>query len=184
MWFKGFNIRDNDTFVTDGPDETYSVGEPYPVTRNGVTFGWSTDVTASCFDRNAGADRRLAGCYLDSNGIIYFRVDLPSPGVYRVGLASGDFDNPLPGSIVRIGDSAQIVATVSGSPVAGEFLDALSRKFASTQWPLSQAGTRIVFSTTQARFYVGQGASAGLAHVYLNQGFERPFATTIRSFRR
>ena len=41
------------------PEDTYSLGEIYPVTRNGVTFGWSASLTGQATDRFTANDARL-----------------------------------------------------------------------------------------------------------------------------
>ncbi|HLM66577.1 MAG TPA: hypothetical protein VK358_03575, partial [Longimicrobium sp.] len=74
-WNIGINFRATAGYVADGPGETYSVADAYPVTRGGATFGW-TVLPSSGRDRDSSQDRRLAGInqMLNGTGVAEFRL--------------------------------------------------------------------------------------------------------------
>jgi hypothetical protein len=185
-WNKGFNIRASIPFVTDGSDETYSLGGLYPETRNGVTFGFDTDETANTRNRNAGIDRRLAGT-LPTSATVRFRVDLPALGYYWVGLAIGDDSNAEPTITVKLEDGVAIIATITGATGIGEFLDANETLFSAANWPGQNKMRLISMSGLILKVAFGFGASSGLAHLFLSQANPPyPFSTVsnAQSFRK
>ena len=185
-WDKGFNIRNSSIYVTDGPNETYSIGAIYPETRNGVTFGFDSDQTANTFNRNAGIDRRLAGT-LPTSATVRFRVDLPAPGNYFMSLALGDFSNAEPTITAKIEDGSTTLLTITGATLATEFLDANGAVYNNVNWPLQNKPRLITMSSSVFRIAFGFGASSGLAHLFLSQAIASvPFNTVsnAQSFRR
>ena len=185
-WNKGFYIRNTIPFVTDGPNETYSLGAVYPETRNGVTFGFETDETANTQNRNAGIDRRLAGT-LPTSATVRFRVDLPALGYYWVGLAIGDDANAEPTITVKLEDGAAIIATITGATGIGQFLDANGTLLSAANWPGQNQMRLISMSSLIFRVAFGFGASSGLAHFFLSQANPPyPFGTVsnAQSFRK
>ena len=74
----GINFRATAGFVTDGAGETYSLGEAYPVTRGGQTFGFDANITADARDRGGTSVNKLAGKVAAPSRT--FRWDLPSTG--------------------------------------------------------------------------------------------------------
>src|SRR5262245_51825396 len=100
-WVKGLNFRNSAGFVTDAADDTYVIetspgsgnGEAYPVTRNGVTFGYTTaNSNVQVRDRNSGNNAKLAGMHFPAgeSPVNKVRVDLTAAGQYNVRLAMGD----------------------------------------------------------------------------------------------
>lgn len=180
-WTKGFNVRETAVYVTDGADETYSLGAAYPETRNGVTFGWDSDHTADTRNRNAGTDRRLAGT-LPTSTTFTFRVDLPAPGWYLVGLAIGDFSNAEPSAVAKVFDGANLLFTVSGATEIEQFIDASGVIRTAAGWP-AQHVTRMVWVVgTILSVSIGYGSSTGLAHLSVTQTEAEPplpFRTTL-----
>jgi hypothetical protein len=76
-----------------GSGQTYSLGEEYPLTRGGLTFGFDADLTANDRDRNSAFPPELRGCVfaVNASGLRYFRFDLPEgSGEYDIRLALGD----------------------------------------------------------------------------------------------
>lgn len=118
-WERGFNFRATVPYVDDRPPETYVIGSQYPVTRNGVTFGWVGAANSNTRDRanTAGFDRRLAGINYASNGGsgLTFQVDLPGPGLYDLRAALGDpASNHSPQYLqVTDADSGAVVYTLN-----------------------------------------------------------------------
>jgi len=94
----GFNFRRTSAFVTDGADDTFVIraigyNEQYPITRDGVTFGWTTQIDTSR-DRDATVDVRLAGVHFSYSSVRRdFRVDLAGlngAGEYIITAGFGD----------------------------------------------------------------------------------------------
>ena len=76
-----------------GSGQTYSLGEEYPLTRGGLTFGFDDDLTANQRDRAASYPPELRGVVfaVNASGLRYFRFDLPEgAGEYDIRLALGD----------------------------------------------------------------------------------------------
>jgi len=134
-WDKGFNFRQTSGFVTDPADHTYVLyGDAYPVTRNGVTFGFTgAQAFGGDRDRNAGIDPRIAGLCLDIFEELVFRVDLPGPGNYQITFAGGDASNP--GRF--IGDFKDGATTLFSLNLNTEdnFIDANGTFLSTTDWP-------------------------------------------------
>jgi hypothetical protein len=159
----GFNFRQSSGFVTDGANDTYvTAGDNYPVTRNGITFGWSVALGQDR-DRNSGVDARLAGVsYPDSGGTATFRVDLPATGTYLVTLALGDeaFANGS-GAAVTVKDNATDVITLTGlTPGAAEFYDATGVKRTSVaDWVSNNAASSETFASTTLLVVLNPGSA-------------------------
>jgi len=122
-WDKGFNFRGTSGYVTDGANETYVLlGDAYPVTRNGVTFGWLS--APSSGDRDSTIDRRLAGInYTANDGASQrdFQIDLPAAGDYIISLALGDHGFTQTYQYWRLLDNTTVLATIAdtdGTPAA------------------------------------------------------------------
>ncbi len=95
-WDVGFDFRATQSYVTDPSYAIFASNVNYPTTLgvNGqsVTFGWETQSASFVVrDRSVSGDPRLAGvsCQANDGAISVFRVDLPSAGTYRIGVAAG-----------------------------------------------------------------------------------------------
>lgn len=176
-WDKGFNFRATTNFVTDGANETYGLlDDIYPVTRNGVTFGWLTATDSR--DRNAGVDRRLAGINQRGNdaGInpANFQIDLSATGAHTLTLAGGDYSN---GQILecKFLDNTTVFATPGNATVTGaaEFVDASGVVRTLANWPSQHATIQRTFTSTTFTIRLNAGATTGqsscLAHVFVSQ---------------
>ena len=104
---------------------TRSLGEAYPITRDGTTFGWSVDSTANARTRGSTGYGEIDGLVFVSNGgaTRTFRVDI-APGTYNVKLAIGDGQNAQGPHKCIIRDDSTTRSTITGSTAANEFLDA------------------------------------------------------------
>lgn len=146
------NFRATSGYVTDGTGETYSLGEIYPVTRGGYTFGWSVDLTGSSRDRASGNDARLAGLVFTNNTAHYFRIDLPATGTYDVRVAAGDAAATGNGALWDLNDTTTVLASLTkDSLTAQHFIDATDVDLINTSWPGSNTKITGVFATTQFR---------------------------------
>lgn len=93
----GVAFRATAGFVTDGVLDDYNLAEAYPVNRKGFTHGWVSTTGLTKVDGSPagfgglGVDPRIAGGNINSNTGTqsYFRVDLPSPGLWSVEFGFG-----------------------------------------------------------------------------------------------
>lgn len=147
---QGFNFRQSSAFAVDGVGETYVIGDTYPTTRDGVTFGWVNGPSGTR-DRLFG-DRRLAGMnYVSDPTAAYFQVDLPNPMTAQVHLALGDpaFGSGGPGFVVE--DNTTTRLTITDSTVT-TVRDALSNDYSVANWPTSeQPSADLTFASTTFR---------------------------------
>lgn len=168
MAYQGINHRQTAGYVTDGAGETYSLGAAYPVTRAGLTFGWSASVIADSRDRATSIDRRIAGdAYVLNTTPKDFNIDLPNTGVATIRLALGD-GSASRSNRVQLLDGGTVFATFSTETGTAVFTDASGTNRTTTTWPTSNASINRTFATTQFTIRLGDGSSTGyssLAHV-------------------
>ena len=177
VWDKGFNFRATSGFVTDGASETYVLEDPYPTTRNGVTFGWVT-ITENTRDRDNAVDRRLAGINFQGNdgGAIQrvFRIDLDAMGDYIISLAGGD-DAATQTLECSFLDNTTVFAHPGNATVTGvaEYVDATGVVRTQADWPTQHATIARTFASTIFNVRINDGAtisnSSCLAHVFVSQ---------------
>lgn len=149
----GINFRATSGYVTDAAGETYSLGEAYPTTRGGVTFGWSVNLTSQTRDRFTTGDRRLAGLAFTNSLSDYFRIDLPAAGLYDVHLAMGDHGN-MQQCRWDLKDTTSILksyGTVTHDVPAANYCDASDVIRSEANWPSQEIKTTQTFATTQLR---------------------------------
>lgn len=168
MAYYGINFRASSAYVTDGTGETYSLGEAYPTTRGGLTFGWSANRTGTARDRgNSGYDRRLAGTVFSANSTpTDFRIDLPSTGTAQIRLAIGDLASSQLNRLQLL-DGATVFATLSGDTTSTQFIDATGVIRTDVQWPANNVALSHTFTTTTFIVRVGDGvtsANSAIAH--------------------
>jgi len=160
------NFRLTAGYVTDGAGQTYVLGEVYPVTRGGWTFGWDTNRSGDARDRNNTTyDVRIAGINQNNADTAIFRVDLPSTGGYRVGLALGDI-NAQTNIQAVIKDNTTTKLTIGPTTISSEnYIDALGTIYTDQTWPGSnQLSAELTFATTT--FFLELTGSAGcIAHL-------------------
>jgi outer membrane protein assembly factor BamB len=176
---KGFNFRKSQAYVTDGANETYVLGDLYPTTRNGVTFGWGTNIANVNRDRVATNDRRLAGVNQQTNNgtQVTFRVDLPAPGTYQIHLALGDAGFGQANQYLQILDNTTVLMTIDKRGVgtaAQQFYDATGALLTNTTWPTSEKPTTLTFASTTLNVVIGSPTSvtnsSTLAHLRIADG--------------
>ena len=167
---KGFNFRETAGYVTDGTDETYVLREAYPVTRNGITFGWD-NLNVTPLNKNASNDRRLAGvAFANASGASHtFRADLPASGNYTVHLALGFPDGGGDASnTATVKDNTSTLATINYSAVTAQrFTDATEVMLTEVTWPTTEAGIDLAFSSTVFNLEMASATFWGLNHVRL-----------------
>lgn len=174
----GFNFRSLSAFVTDGADETYDLGDVYPVTRAGWTFGWDTDMTANARSRDDTIDRRLAGVNFKANDgtQAVFRADLPEAGDYSIRLAIGDATTDQAYQYVQIRDDATPVFTVddSNGTTFMTWDDATGTNWTEVTWPSANTAVLGAFSgTVLLNMALGtpgvQTALSMISHLYIGK---------------
>src|SRR6056297_20748 len=93
-WSAAINFRATSGYIADGTGETHCIGDLYPTTRDGITFGWDSN-TIESRDRANSVDRRLAGMnFIRNGGVNIFYADLPSSGDYLITFAGHDAGFP------------------------------------------------------------------------------------------
>ncbi len=179
---KGFNIRENAGFITDGTNQHAVVaGDNYPtnLTIGGetVTCGWGSSVSGQTRDRSTTPGPRFAGLMFWGNGSspVYFRVDLGATGVHKIRLACGDYQYEDTGAhehSLREGATAFSTFSTEDTREAGHFWDAAGAgQWEYTEWDGNQTEVQHDFTGTDFRVYIGRasggGGNSAIAHLYL-----------------
>jgi len=177
-WDKGFNFRATAGYVTDGPNETYVIGDAYPVTRNSVTFGWLDSIGSQTRDRLSSGDVRLAGINYAVNtpAVKRFQVDLPATGDYIITLAMGDATFSHSYASIEFLDNTTSLATLTGIVLssAGYFCDAAGTVHTSqANWIANEVTITKTFATTILIIKLGsvdaQSDVSPIAHLFVSQ---------------
>ena len=169
-WDKGFNFRDTSAFVTDGADETYVINgsNVYPITRNGVTFGFDVDPATDFRDRDALIDRRLAGIiFTASASQKLFRVDLPNTGTFDIRVANGDTASNQNNQYFELRDDTTAFRTVEDTDgvLADNYNDATGVNRTEANWPGQNAAEQRVFASTIFRLALDKNVEFGIKHI-------------------
>lgn len=173
----GFDFRATAPFVADPANTTYvgatgaGAGEPYPVTRNGIAFGYTVQ-PGNTRDRDSGLDPRLAGIHFsDSATVVRFRVDLPAPGTYTIDLALGDPGGGATQVQSTIYDNTTALAVIGPlSPSTGQFVDATGAiRTSAADWVTNHQTTSLTF-TTSTFFITLDRNLASIAHLTIASG--------------
>lgn len=171
----GINFRATSGYVTDGTDETYCIGDNYPTTRGGATFGWTSALSDGTRDRNSGIDRRLAGFNSQANNGTQktFQLDLPQAGDYTIGLAIGEDSFDQIYQYVQVKDNTTTLFTIddTNGTTAGHFLDANGTDHLTANWPSSQTTRSVTMSSTTLNVIIGSPTSqtnqSTIAHLFV-----------------
>ena len=156
---QGFDFRDTLAYVTDPAGSNFTFSDGYPITIGSATAGYdqgSPGTPIQTRNRNSGNDARIAGMHFsNSTAEMRFRVDLPSTGDYTIHLALGDASYSVD-CYVEIQDTTTILSTVQGNTgAANSFLDATQTVYTAANWPGSETGILLTFTTTILRVRVG-----------------------------
>lgn len=170
----GINFRATSSYVTDGADETYSLGEIYPTVRAGWTFGWDQDLSGGSFtrDRDNTYDRRIAGVLFSSSSRT-FRIDIPAGTTWKVRWAIGDTFGRIPAEVeAQLRDFGTTLYTFGPQSSADDtYYDITGTGYSPANWPTNNAQASYAF--TSARFIVLIGsdlsATTPIAHVSIEQ---------------
>lgn len=191
MAFSGVNFRASSGYVSDSAGHTYSLGEAYPTTRGGLTFGFGSNISSNTRDRNAGIDSRLAGIAFMSNSgsATTFTLDLPSgAGTYRVRLALGDAGaSQTIYCLVKDGATTRATIGPTTTSTAECFLDTTGTQHNSAaNWVSSNSTSDIVFSGSTLTLELGGtgGGSGNTAIAHVSVELVASAATSPPPFRR
>lgn len=189
---QGINFRDTLAYVTDGANEDMEnnsggQSENYPwTTAQGNNVGWETvDSNYEQRDRNSGNDRRLAGLGRNINTVgglnVDYRIDLPAPGNYKVGLASGDASYAHDTLVDLYDTNSSLGSLATGSTSgANQFKDATNTEYSAANWVTNQTLVTKTFSTTILRVRLLDTADENpIAHFYVESAVAAPSETPM-----
>lgn len=181
----GLNFRATSGYVTDEANQTYVLGDTYPTTRGGVTFGFDSALVDGTRDRSTSVDVRLAGINQSpTDSVRNFRVDLSATGDYVICIAAGDAVFSQSNLYLEVLDDSTSKFTLgcSGSNclVGGNFFDASDTERTAAAWPAGQTCVAATFATTTFKLKLGTGSGSTLgtvAHLQIYSG-STPTTTT------
>lgn len=157
-------------FVTDPAGATYCIGDAYPVTRGGVTFGWTAGVNATTADRLNTNIAQLAGINYQQNTFTQsFTFDLTAfggAGQYDIGLAMGDASAANGPQFAEVKDGSTSLFTVNGVDMttANNFVDATGVVRAESAWLAGQALKTVTFGGSTLTLIIGDPAAGGVGY--------------------
>jgi hypothetical protein len=172
----GINFRATSGYVTDGAGETYCVGDSYPTTRGGWTFGWTATGNFDIRDRDSAIDRRLAGTNLQWNDGTQstFRLDLPASGQRDIRLALGDtISESYQYCQIKDGTTVLLTTDDSNGNASYEWVDASAVARTQVTWPTSNVAVPLTFTGTILNLILGPPTAQGANHsdiAHLNVG--------------
>lgn len=172
----GINFRNSAGYVTDGTNETYCIGDGYPTTRGGFTFGFSTGFATSNYDVSTTPDRRLAGMsiYEPASSTIYFRIDLPTgAGTYDIRLALGALTHDgYMTADYGLQDGTTEFATIGPrTPPNNNIVDAANNnRTSASDWVTNNVAVRRTFTDTYFRVRMTTSATqlSGIIHLFVS----------------
>lgn len=172
----GWDFRATSDYVTDPSDCTYDIGELYPTTRAGVTFGWDVVAGSDSRNRSTSVDPRLAGIvFINNSGLPFtWRLDLQASGDYQISLALGDAagGNPQKVYFVLKDDT---VPRITFSPIntgSNQFADAAGNLWTAAQWPGSNVAVQKTFSSGILNIVLGgtvDSDASAIAHLFVQR---------------
>lgn len=154
----------------DAHVETSTVVNYPTVSAQGNTVGWEISVAgANAFNLSTSLDARLAGVSGNPDtSVRIYRIDLPSPGTYRLRCAAGADGARV--VYLRALDDVSLVATLVPpqlSPGAFIYLDATGVARAGADWPAMNSYIDINMSTATLKFTNGGVDVAGSTYAYI-----------------
>lgn len=177
----GWDFRQTSGFVTDSAPQTYVLSsDVYPVTRNGITFGWSGGANdTDSRDRNNGVDARFAGTiFNNSANPAILKIDLPSTGDWTIRASLGDHDGAQSNIVVSFREGTTAFATVGPTSTSGasKYLDATGvERSSEADWISNNASITHTFTTTSFNVYLGNGTNLGfITHVLISPASSAP----------
>ena len=157
----GIDFRQTAGYVADPTNASSDLGAAYPVTQNGLTFGWtSPNQTSAARNRSASVNARLAGVnqVYANNQTGRWRLDLPAPGAYTIRVAMGDQGFPHAYQSIRVYDGTTLLATVTAPNGTGvnQYMDATGVvRTSDADWVANEVGIPLTFATTELNIAIG-----------------------------
>ncbi len=157
---QGFDFRETIGYVSDPANYAPSymlAGNPVPIfptlSGQGNICGFASGLDVQLRDKNSGNDARIAGLLFSVSGDIDFKITLPAPGSYNVGLAAGDAAYSR-NVAVDLYDGATLLAHLSTGATSGpqRFKDATDTEYTNVTWPTNQTLRNFTFATTDCIF--------------------------------
>ena len=173
-WTKGWDLRSTSAYVTDVAPNTYLISEAYPVTRNGVTFGYTDVDGLSVRNRNSAVDPRFAGLHFANaaTGPLPIQIDLPATGDYTIRLSLGDYSYATNVHVVLKDNTTAFATIASDTTAANRYRDATDvERTSPSDWITNNASITRTFASTTFNVVVGDGtASSGeVTHILIDQ---------------
>ena len=175
--FAKVNFRSSSGYVTDAAGQAYCLpSDAYPVTRtpaggsspaDDITFGWSSSLFGD--NLSTSGDVRVAGNQRTTSGSIYWRLDLPATGLYRI-MAGGRRGSAGAGRM-SLRDSTTEFHTVSGTFVdSTDILDLNSAVQPDpATWAANPFYVERTFVSTELRVYRGSADTLYASHVQVER---------------
>ncbi|MGH8683898.1 MAG: hypothetical protein ACREUM_00960, partial [Nitrosospira sp.] len=161
----GINFRATAEYVTDPANTTYSLGEGYPTTRGGATFGWIDLPLGNIRNRSTSVDPRIAGINYHTNASKKkFQLDLPASGFVDISCAVGDAKQAALSGYMEVFDnttSLGVIVSKHLSMPSDVFYDATDTSYSAANWPGSNAKATFTYATTTLVVAVSPGDSVG-----------------------
>lgn len=172
MAYYGVAFRQSGPYVTDGANDTFSLGEAFPIARAPFEeLGWNANSSADTRNRSNAVDPRLAGVIfaLNSGPLKTFTLKLKDgPGTYRVRSAIGDFGSAQNNRVV-FKDGSTVRHTVEVATFGGRFTDTTAQGsganggITDTGWVSANQVLEMTFDTGYLTVEIGGHPSGALS---------------------
>jgi hypothetical protein len=146
----------------------YVLGDVYPTTRNGLTFGYTSASSTFRSDSGTANNARISGRH-QLAAADKLRVDLPDgAGNYNLWMAMGALNAATAtGCSIYDSDNTTILASIGMfSPPSGSVVDASGTQLTFAQWLTSNTPLALTFSGDH--FYVARNVPNGNPSGYFN----------------
>lgn len=172
------NFRSTEVYIADGEGETFANGTIFPVEKNGLTFGWTTDRTATDRNKTMSKGSTFAGhVYCSHADSAVFVIKLPHSGKYRVNFFLSDPIAETLNNHAYIMDSLTILDSVvrygktEGSVGIDTAMDINSQKIAYSN--IAESQKKIFnFESTELRITIGKrspwSGSTNINNIYID----------------
>lgn len=169
------NFRSTSGYVTDGTGQTYCIAEAYPVSRNSLTFGWSTGgafLLGADRITSSPASPELSGMnYINASALAgNFQLDLPA-GTYQVRMALGDHfaQTGMQAAIYNFPGSTLLATVISGSDSgADQYYDATGvLRTSAADWKTNNAAAVVTVTGTGLVIRIADSSAGGVGYTAL-----------------
>ena len=165
-WDFSFDFRATAAFVADPSSTVFAsfgvTNYPTTVSIGGqtVTYGWESVGATLARDRSTSSDPRVGGmnCQLNDGNTSVFRVDLPSIGIYSIGLAAGDPGGYTDVNYVGISSANNNLISfrvTTGATSIADLADVTGASIPVASWPGSNQMIQKTFAASILRLTLG-----------------------------